>query len=127
MALGQKVGSLVTSTVRAKHSGQVLARSLALVYWWRQTRHEEEKFQNYKRILTCFFIKIRPQNTMDKLDMSLDDIIKAGKKTRGTGRGRGRGRGATRGGGPTRRGRGRSNRTTPYTRVNILDVLYCWP
>ena len=60
--------------------------------------------------------------------MSLDDIIKAGKKTRGTGRGRGRGRGATRGGGgPTRRGRGYNTRSstrgeTPYSRVSILDV-----
>jgi hypothetical protein len=51
--------------------------------------------------------------------MSLDDIIKSGKKTRGTGRGRGRGRGQTRGAGPTRRGRGRLNRDTPYTRVSI--------
>ena len=55
--------------------------------------------------------------------MSLDDIIKAGKKTRGTGRGRGRGRGITRGGGPTRRGRGRNNRDTPYTRVSIPHYI----
>lgn len=58
--------------------------------------------------------------------MSLDDIIKAGKKTRGTGRGRGRGRGATRGGGgPTRRGRGYNTRSstrgeTPYSRPRQL-------
>jgi hypothetical protein len=61
--------------------------------------------------------------------MSLDDIIKSGKKTRGTGRGRGRGRGQTRGAGPTRRGRGRLNRDTPYTRVSISHffVAALWP
>ena len=68
--------------------------------------------------------------------MSLDDIIKAGKKTRSGGRGRGRGRGMTRGGGPTRRGRSfnRTNRDTPYTRVcnpgficllKCLSRIYC--
>lgn len=59
--------------------------------------------------------------------MSLEDIIKAGKKTRGAGRGRGRGRGTTRGGGgPTRRGRGfsRANRDAPYTRVRKIDVCF---
>ncbi|XP_058961045.2 aly/REF export factor 2-like [Pocillopora verrucosa] len=59
---------------------------------------------------------------MDKVDMSLDDIIKQNKKTtRGGRRGRGgRGRGR---GGPVRSGRGRGitkNRPTPYSRPKQL-------
>lgn len=73
----------------------------------------------------------------DKIDLSLDDIIKKNKGSRGRGVGRGRGqrRGAgNRGGGasgPIRRGRSNRGRGrgTPYSRVcyNISCLIfYIW-
>lgn len=64
----------------------------------------------------------------DEVDMSLDDIIKKNKQSsrgrRGGGGAGGRRRGGGGGGGGAmRRGRGRSNRSNPYTRVSSLSFF----
>lgn len=64
---------------------------------------------------------------MEKVDMSLDDIIKQNKKNTRGGRG-GRGRRGRGGGGAVRSGRGRinKNRSTPYSRVSDRDFFRTW-
>lgn len=61
---------------------------------------------------------------IEKVDMSLDDIIKQNRKNTRGGRG-GRGRRGRGGGGPARGNRGRinKNRSTPYSRVSDEDFF----